>query len=189
TRRCPFGRREFARRNRQMYCERHQQIGARLAAAMLAIAALAITTAPAVAAIDDASFTMKVSEREKALSEPTNMEVQKFLMWDLGADRVAARNMPFIELFNDSTSDAPITEFKLTIGDPRFTFSCEMVGGCAALGKPTPGFSLTSSLADSGDTLVVGIGNGGLDPGEAIRFRIALGVDAGFNFYKAPDFR
>jgi hypothetical protein len=173
-----------------MLCyERHKRSRVGLAAATLALAALVASTAPAMAAINDASFTLKVSEKEKALSDPTNAELQNFLMWDLGADRVANRNMPYFELLNDLTSDAPITEFRMSIGDSRFHFDCEMVHSCAMLAKTTPGIALSSSVADNGNTLVLNFGNGGLDPGELVRFKIALAVDSGNNFYKAPDFR
>ncbi len=104
-------------------------------AAALAIAVLAASSAPALAAINDASFSLKISEKEKALSDPTNSELQNFLMWDLGADRVANRNMPYLELTNDTGSDAPLTEFRMTIGDTRFHFDCGMIGSCAMLGK------------------------------------------------------
>ena len=172
-----------------LHNHRHLRYPTGLVGALLAVAALAVAVSPAAAQIDNASFTLKISEREKALSDPTNAELQNFLMWDLGADRVAARSMPFIELRNDSTSDAPITEFRMTIGDDRFHFDCGMIGVCAMLGKTTPGISMSSSVIDNGDLLVVGFGNGGLAPGEVVRFKIALAVDAGYNFYKAPDFR
>lgn len=171
-----------------MYRFRHPMHSARLGATMLALAALAVAAVPAMATINNASFSLKISEKEKALSDPTNSALQNFLMWDLGGDRVAGRNMPYLELKNDPTSDAPITEFRLTIGDERFNFNCTMLNTCAMLAKTTPGFTLNSSVADGGNTLVVGI-QGGLDPGDVVRFKIALGVDSGYNFYKAPDFR
>ena len=164
--------------------------GPALAAAMLALSAVAMLAAPARAAIDAASFTLKFSEKEKALSDPNNTDLQHFLMWDLGADRVVARNMPFLELQNDSTSDAPITELRMSIGDARFNFNCQILGSCAKLAKSTPGVDLSSAVASGGDELVLTIGDGGLAAGEVVRFRIALARDAAnLGLFHMPDFR
>jgi hypothetical protein len=60
------------------------------------------------------------------------------------------------------------------------------------LGSSTPGFDITSStVGNLGNELVVNIGNGGLQPGQLIRFKIDLAVDPEFedDFFKFPDYR
>jgi hypothetical protein len=111
-------------------------------------------------------------------------------MWDLAFQRMNDRNMPYIELANNATSTAPITELHLTIGDNRFHFANDVLGAYALIGSSTPGFDLTST-AINGDELVVNIGNGGLQPGDAVRFKIDLDVDANYadQFFTHPDYR
>jgi hypothetical protein len=172
----------------------HRSMRVGLAGAM-ALALVLVMLPHARAATD--SFTLKISEKQQALSDPSDEAMQHFLMWDLNADRVIARSMPYIELTNDSTSTSPITDFHLTIGDTRFHFDCSTLGACAMLGKTTPDISLTSAVSaisgnsssTSGDQLDLSIGNGGLKPGEVVRFKIALAPDAGTNLYAHPDFR
>ena len=166
------------------------RIGRGLAVAMMVSVLLAGAAAPAWAVITDAKYTLKISEKEGALEGVSN-QMLNFLMWDLGADRMINRNMPFLELKNDSTSDAPITEFRLSIGDARFHFDCSMLSACAMLAKSTPDVALASSVANSGDQLVISLGDGGLAAGEVVRFKIALGVDAANQgqFFHRPDFR
>jgi hypothetical protein len=48
------------------------------------------------------------------------------------------------------------------------------------LGRTTPGFTLSSSTTNLGDDLVVNIGGGGLLPGQAVKFKIKLGIDPSF---------
>jgi len=164
--------------------------GRRVVAGLLVLVVLAATAAPVLAQADSLAFSVRLSEKEKTLSDPGNGKLQNFLMWDLGADRVMARSMPYVELRNDAAINAPITEFRMTIGDTRFHFDCQMLKSCALLGKTTPGISLSSSVANGGNELVLSLGNGGLDPGEVVRFKIALGVDpAHSGFFAHPDFR
>jgi PEP-CTERM motif len=158
---------------------------------------LALACIPQARAAGTDSFTVKIAEKQQALSDPTNTAVQHFLMWDLGADRVIARSMPFLELQNDSTSTSPITEFHLTIGDTLFHFDCAMLHSCAMLASSTPNIDLTSAVSaiagkagsTSGDQLDLTIGNGGLQPGQVLRFKISLAQDAGENLFAHPDFR
>ena len=166
-----------------------------VASGIIALTFVVAASTSARAATD--SFTVKIAEKQQALSDPTDEAMQHFLMWDLSADRVIARNMPYLELSNDSTSTAPITEFHLTIGDTRFHFDCAELGSCAMLGKTTPDISLSSNVSaitgnassTSGDQLNLTIGNGGLLPGQVVRFKIALDPDAGENFFAKPDYR
>jgi hypothetical protein len=158
--------------------------------------AIALAVAVQTRAATD-SFTVKISEKQQALSDPSNEAIQHFLMWDLNADRVVDRSMPYVELANDSTSTSPITNFRITIGDTRFHFDCATLGSCAMLGKTTEGINLTSAVSaisgnsssTSGDQLNLTIGNGGLKPGEVVRFKIDLAPDAGTNLFAHPDFR
>src|SRR5690606_10670586 len=84
-----------------------------------------------------------------------------------------------------------ITQFKMTIGDDQFQFGNALMGMYAKLGKDTPGYSLSSTVEDGGDTLVVNILNGGLAPGETVNFQIDLDVDPAYAgvFYMHPDYR
>jgi hypothetical protein len=126
------------------------------------------------------AFTLEISEKEMKLEHPTDMMWDKWLMWDTSSQREDERNMPYLQLTNDATSTAPITQLHLTIGDTRFNFA-PVEGGQYALLGSTPGHTLTSStLGDLGNELVVNIGNGGLAPGEKIRFKINLNVDPSF---------
>ena len=125
-------------------------------------------------------------------------------MWDIGYQRMMDRNTPYIELLNEATSTSPITEFHLTIGDNRFNFGPVEGTDLVMLGSTTPGFNLTASKVngvvntdgDMGDELVVNIGNGGLLPGQLVRFKIKLDVDPAYAAQYAasfgaslPDFR
>jgi hypothetical protein len=159
----------------------------KLAALAVALSALLGATAQAQ---DFGKFTLKVTEKEMNLEHPSEMDWQKYIMWDLPFQRMTDRNTPFLELTNDSTSEAPITQFKMTIGDSRFNFSNGHMNVFAKLAKTTPGFDITSS-SPTGDELIVNIGGGGLDPGDTIRFKIDLEVDAAFKgqFWPQPDYR
>jgi hypothetical protein len=138
--------------------------GAMIAAALLGVAMLTISAADTQA---QSTFTVNISEKEQKLAHPTDMMWDKHLMWDLGFQRMNDRNMPYVELRNTGT--APITEYRMTIGDTRFNFTNESLGTYALLGSTTPGFQLTSN-AISGDELVVMIGNGGLPVGQLQAF-------------------
>jgi len=160
------------------------------AAAALVLVACVVSSP--VAAQNVGTWTVKISEKEMLLDQPNDMDVQKYVMWDLGFQRMNDRNMPYIELTNEPGSTAPITEFRLTIGDTRFNFTDSFMGDFAMLGKTTPGFDITSSTTGNlGNELLVNIGDGGLAPGETIRFKIDLNVDAAFadQFFPHPDYR
>jgi hypothetical protein len=168
----------------------------RLGQAILALACFAVAALPARAQFDDATFSLKISEKAKAITDPTNTALQNFLMWDLGSDRVMNRNMPYLELENLHDTQ-PITEFRMTVGDPRFHFDCEMLQECAMVAESPGGLSISSSIiAGTGDQspsqggeLVLNFGNNGLAPGEKVLFKIALGVDEAYDFFHRPDFR
>jgi hypothetical protein len=160
--------------------------------AVLAVALSAFICSPAQAQLNFGAFTLKFTEKEMNLEHPTDMDWQTYLMRDLPFQRMNDRNMPFLELTNDPDSTAPITQFRLTIGDDRFNFTDKNMGAFAKLAKTTPGFEITSSTVDNeGDELVVNIGDGGLAPGELIRFKIDLEVDAALKgqIFAHPDYR
>ncbi|HEX2475693.1 MAG TPA: PEP-CTERM sorting domain-containing protein [Lacipirellulaceae bacterium] len=152
---------------------------------LLAVALVAILAADTQA---QSTFTVNISEKEQKLNHPTDMMWDKHLMWDLAFQRMNDRNMPYVELRNTGTS--PITEFHMTIGDPRFNFTNDALGTFALVGSTTPSFQLTSSTV-GGDELVVQIGNGGLPVGQLVRFKIDLDADApnSTGLFEQPDFR
>src|SRR5262245_66464119 len=119
----------------------------RTAACSIALVALALTVSFAsqsLAATPDA-FTVRLSEKEDELANGNDPMWSKWLMWDIGYQRMVERNSPYLELTNASTSTDPITEFHITIGDNRFNFAPVVGTDLVALGSTTPGVSLTSS--------------------------------------------
>ncbi len=176
----------------------------RCLAAGATIALLILVALPALAQ-NTGAFTVNISEKEMLLEKPNDMRVQKYVARDLGFQRMYDRNMPYIELINDLKSTSPISEFHLTIGDTRFNFASDYMGHPALLGSTTPGFRIESStVGNLGDELVVKILDGGLAPGDILRFKIDLGVDAqylstavkegqtcccGDQFFQHPDYR
>jgi hypothetical protein len=164
----------------------------RVCSALAAAVCLASQAASSLAQSNQGSFTLKVSEKEMNLEHPDDKAWQHYLMWDLGFQRMTDRNMPFFELTNNATSNAAITEFRITIGDTRFHFADDVMGTHAMLAPSTPGFNISSTTAGGlGDELVIAIGNGGLQPGGMLRFKVDLAVDAAFagQFFQHPDFR
>ncbi|HEY7329478.1 MAG TPA: hypothetical protein VH592_17700 [Gemmataceae bacterium] len=153
-----------------------------------ALAALAIVASLCSTATAQDDFTVRLSEKENELAHTGDAMWSKWLMWDTGFQRMVDRNMPYLELTNAATSPDPITQFHITIGDNRFNFA-PINGNVATLGSTTPGFSLTSStVGGAGDELVVNIGNGGLLPGQTVRFKIKLGIDPSFQAAYANQF-
>jgi hypothetical protein len=145
-----------------------------------ALAALAITASISTAATPVDDWSVRLSEKEGELEHTGDAMWSKWLMWDIGYQRMVDRNSPYLELTNAATSTDPITEFHITIGDNRFNFA-PINGNLATLGSSTPGFALTSSTAGgAGDELVVNIGNGGLLPGQTVRFKFKIGIDPSF---------
>jgi hypothetical protein len=155
-------------------------------AALMALAMAASLTSQ-VSAQD--SWTASISEKELMLAHPNDPMWAKWLMWDIGFQRMVDRNMPYLEVMNAATSTDPITQFHLTIGDNRFNFAPVAGTDLIALGSTTPGFALTASTVGGlGDELVVNIGGGGLLPGQAVRFKIKLGIDPSFAATYAASF-
>jgi hypothetical protein len=146
----------------------------------------------ALAATPTDSFGVRISEKPGALL-PGAASMMSYMSRDLGFDRMLYRNRPYLELTNNSTSKDPITEFHLALGDTRFNFDCAALGACAILSKSTPGIDLASAISAGGNQLDLNIGNGGLLPGQIVRFRIALGFDSTYkvdkDYFATPDFR
>jgi hypothetical protein len=171
-----------------------RKVNRRRGVARLICVALTIymSSTDGVKAQNSGAFTLKITEKEMKLEQPTDMMWDKYLMWDLAFQRMNDRNMPYIELANDASSTAPITELHLSIGDTRFNFSQDVMGKYAMLGSTTPGFQITTStMGNLGDELVVSIGGGGLIPGQLLRFKVDLAVDAAYadEFFTHPDYR
>ena len=144
----------------------------------------------------DDSWLLKISEKELQLANPTDPMWMKSNMWDISFERMNDRNMPVLELSNVQAAGSPdIVEFKMTIGDTRFHFADDFLGAGAVLGNTTPGFNLTPVISDGGNLLTIGItkqGGGGISPGELVRFKIDIDVDAGLvdpPFFVHPDYR
>jgi hypothetical protein len=177
-----------------MFCRSYQRgvrVGPIVAAALLVSIVVSMCTVPTRAAITDTDWSLKISEREMAFRPASDMMAMKSLMWDLPYSRMFARNMPFICLTNESDT-ASITEFKMTIGDEQFQFANTLMGMYAKLGKESPTSpSMSSTVADGGDTLVVNFLNGGLAPGATVQFQFDIDVDAALagSFYQHPDYR
>jgi PEP-CTERM motif-containing protein len=161
---------------------------ARMAVVVLTLAVSAQLAAPALAATGTGNpdFSIKITEKEGNLGTP-DAAMMHYLMWDLGVDRVADRNMPVLEVKN--MSDSPLKELTMTIGDDRFNFNCAILKACAAPVKSSPVTDFTSSTTD-GNEILINFGDG-LAKNEVARFRIALAVDADHkdDFYKHPDYR
>jgi hypothetical protein len=91
---------------------------------------------------------------------------------------MVSRNMPFIELLNDGDATAaPITQLHMTIGNTQYHFADEFLGDFALLGTTTPDVQIQSSIASGGDELIIDILNGGLLPGDLLRFKIDIDPD------------
>lgn len=143
------------------------------------------------AAFANLGWVLKFSCKEMVLENPDDPMAMKYSAWDTPTQRIADLNMPFLELTNESISEAPITEFNMTIGDTRFHFSDVYFGDYVKLGDSTPGFTLDASdTATDEDILKVQILNGGLMPGETVRFRVDIDVDPGYpDIFPHQDFR
>lgn len=166
----------------------------RIPVLLMFLLSISLAADTAHAAFSLIGFELCLSSKEAVLENPDDMMIMKYSAWDVAAQRIADRNMPFLELTNNSNSEAPITEFNMTIGDTRFNFSDVFFGDFIRLGDSTPGFDLQASTENGdlpGDMLRVVINPGvGLLPGETVRFRVDIGVDPGFpDLFPHQDFR
>lgn len=141
------------------------------------------------AAVSAQAATVNFSSLETLLADPTDMMSAKTALWTGWLTQLYENNMPYIEITNDA-DDPAITQFTMTIGDADYQFSNEYKnklwtnsypyqadGTYALLGYSTPDIELVGSIADNGDTLVIDFGDGGLQPGETVRFQVDIDRD------------
>jgi hypothetical protein len=80
----------------------------------------------------------------------------------------------------------------MTIGDTRFNFSDEMYSDFAMV-SPMSDFLDVSTTSPTGDELIVTFNGAGLAPGDRVRFRIDIGIDANqpglMQIWPHPDYR
>jgi hypothetical protein len=156
----------------------------RRSAALLVMAAAMFTlvnvTCDPTKAQNLGTWKLEVSEKEMKLEHPTDMMWDKWLMWDTSSQREDERNMPYFQLTNEADSTAPLMQLRLFIGDTRFNFAPVEGTELALLGSIKTHTITSSTVGNLGDELIVNIGEGGLAPGEKIRFKINLNVDPSF---------
>jgi hypothetical protein len=156
----------------------------------LCLTVFSISAAPhATAAIGDVGFEIKLCESEMVLEHPGDMQYKMFAMWDSPYQRIAARSMPWIEVTNDADSTGNLTQFSMTIGDTNYNFSNSYMGQYATISDSTPNVSF-SSVVSTGNVLTLTFADGGLAPGEMVRFGIDIDPDANVpGLFPHPDFR
>ncbi|MEM9753993.1 MAG: hypothetical protein AAF916_11505 [Planctomycetota bacterium] len=154
---------------------------------LILLAAAATTTASTAHAV-----RINFSSLETVLADPDDMMSLKAAMWTGWATQSFEYNMPFVEVANDANAASAVTRFTMTIGDTDYQFSNEFLrkdstnsypfaadGSYAIAGFSTPDVEFTSSIADAGDTLIVDFTDGGLQPGEVVRFQVDINKDPG----------
>lgn len=136
--------------------------------------------------------TVNFSSIEVLLAQPDRMDLQKLALWAGWATQQYEYNMPFIEISNPSDATQAITSFEMSIGDTKFQFSKAFLrkedtnAGAfpangidyAIAGYSTPDIEFESSIDNGGDLLVVDFTDGGLLPGEVVRFQVDIDRDA-----------
>ena len=155
---------------------------------LIAICLFAFVTACGNQALQAASVNF--SSIEIALADPDDKMGVMNALWGGWQTQVYEYNMPFIELANGSDETLNISEFRMSIGDTNYQFSNEFMhkdktnaapfpanGEYAILGYSTPDIPITSTVENGGDVLVVSFGNGGLKPGEVVRFQVDINAD------------
>lgn len=139
-------------------------------------------------AVSAQAVTINFSSLEQVLADPDDTNSKMSALWTGWATQLYEYNMPFIEIENDSAF--AVERFTMTIGDENYQFSNEFLrkedtnsypfpadGSWAIGGYSTPDIEFTSSIADNGDQLVVDFGDGGLQPGEVVRFQVDIDRD------------
>ena len=160
----------------------------------LALAVFTVMTSSALASpIEFGKASFRLSSKETLFTQPHTPEWMMAAMSDTPSRRRADRNMPWIEIQNDSVEGVNLTEFHLTIGDERFHFSNDHFENFTVI-SPTSSFQDTSpQTKDNRNELVVMFNDGGLAPGQKVRFRIEIGVDTDETTIRQrwphPDFR
>lgn len=156
----------------------------------LGVCMVAIAVAsPAHAIIEKAGFEISFCEKEMVLEHPDDKQFSMFAMWDTPYQRIRNRSMPWVEVGNLDDSEANLTEISMTIGDTDYNFTDATYGTYALLSDSTPDI-LLQSVVSTGDLLTIVFGNGGLAPGEVVRFGIDIAPDEGIDgLFPHPDFR
>lgn len=135
--------------------------------------------------------TLNFSNIEVALVDPDDYDSMSIALWTGWLTQLYEYNMPFIELANTAENAVPIEQFTMTIGDTGFSFSNEYLnkewtnsypfpadGTYAVAGFSTQDIEFTGTVADDGNLLIVDFGDGGLQPGETVRFQVDIDRDA-----------
>lgn len=135
--------------------------------------------------------SLNFSSIETALVDPDDDNSMMTALWTGWTTELYEHNMPFISLTNDPSSTEPITQLTLSIGDTRYEFSNEFEhkewtnsypysadGSYAVTGFSTPDVSFDSYILDGGDTLLLNFDDGGLQPGEVVRFQVDINRDS-----------
>ena len=73
--------------------------------------------------IELAKASFRLAAKETLLTKPQTYQWIRAAMSDSPSQRRANRNMPWLEIQNDSVDGVYLTEFHLTIGDERFHFA------------------------------------------------------------------
>lgn len=155
-----------------------------LKVALLSLVSLAWLNAPARAT------NINFSSLETVLADGANQAAKNYALWVGWAHQIYEYNMPFVQLSVPANESRSVVEFRMTIGDTDYQFSNEYWnkqytnswnipanGEHALLGATTPGFDVDSSIENSGDTLVVDFGSGGLQAGDTIRLQLDINPD------------
>ncbi|MEQ8849714.1 hypothetical protein [Botrimarina sp.] len=135
--------------------------------------------------------TVNFSSLEVLLAEPDRMDLHKLALWAGWATQQYEYNMPFIEITNPSDAPSAITSFEMSIGDTAFQFSNQFLrkedtnAGAfpangtdyAFTGYSTPDIEFDTSVDEDGDLLVIDFTDGGLMPGETVRFQVDINRD------------
>ena len=134
-----------------------------------------------------AAYTVNISSKELVLESPNDPNAQLNAMWDNPYQRIADRNMPWVEVVNAVESTSDITQYIMSIGDEAFHFSDAHFGSLIMESDTdSAGVSLVANVINGGDTLVIDIA--GLNPGDTARFRVDIDPDDPAAF-PHPDFR
>lgn len=142
--------------------------------------------------VNFSSIEMALANPENFADDATFDQKQQGMnaLWVDWQTQMFEYNMPFIEIANGSDQTLSISEFRMTIGDTDYQFSNEFKhknktnsfpfaanGEYAIAGYSTPDIPFTSSIENGGDVLVLNFGNGGLKPGEVVRFQVDINAD------------
>ncbi|MDA8745425.1 PEP-CTERM sorting domain-containing protein [Rubripirellula amarantea] len=150
---------------------------------------MALSANSAIAALGEVGFQIKISEKEMILEHPDELDYKMFAMWDTAYQRIRNRSMPWIEVKNLDESTGNLTEFSMTIGDTDYNFSDAEYHTYAMQSNSTPDVNI-SSITSTGDLLTLTFGNGGLAPGQLVRFGVDLDPDPNIDgLFPHPDFR